>query len=128
MFKIALVHLPEDSDDLNNEVTLSVEKSFGGKAPSRQLVTKPAHINTTGGVKKPSRYRPRTVALHELRRCQKSTELMIRKLFQRFMQEIAHEFRSDPRFQWAAVGEMQWRPAMFIALIGERERKKSRVI
>ena len=34
----------------------------------------------TGGVKKPHRYRPGTVALREIRRFQKSTELLIRKL------------------------------------------------
>ncbi|VDP15242.1 unnamed protein product [Onchocerca flexuosa] len=39
---------------------------------------------STGGVKKPHRYRPGTVALREIRRYQKSTELLIRKLpFQR---------------------------------------------
>ena len=40
--------------------------------------------NATGGVKKPHRFRPGTVALREIRRYQKSTELLIRKLpFQR---------------------------------------------
>ncbi|KAB0338465.1 hypothetical protein FD754_024559, partial [Muntiacus muntjak] len=40
----------------------------------------------TGGVKKPHRYRPGTVALREIRRYQKSTELLIRKLpFQRLL-------------------------------------------
>ena len=34
----------------------------------------------TGGVKKPHRYRPGTVALREIRQFQKSTELLIRKL------------------------------------------------
>ena len=33
----------------------------------------------TGGIKKPHRYRPGTVALCEIRRYQKSTELLIRK-------------------------------------------------
>ena len=34
----------------------------------------------TGSVKKPHRYRVGTVALREIRRFQKSTELLIRKL------------------------------------------------
>jgi histone H3 len=43
-----------------------------------------------GGVKKPHRYRPGTVALREIRKYQKSTELLIRKLpFQRLVREIA---------------------------------------
>ena len=41
---------------------------------------------STGGVKKPHRYKPGTVALREIRRYQKSTELLIRKLpFQRLV-------------------------------------------
>ena len=38
------------------------------------------NVPATGGVKKPHRYRPGTVALREIRRFQKSTELLIRKL------------------------------------------------
>ena len=45
-----------------------------------------------GGVKKPHRYRPGTVALREIRRYQKGTELLIRKLpFQRLLKEIVSE-------------------------------------
>lgn len=44
------------------------------------------------GVKKPHRWRPGTVALREIRKYQKSTELLIRKLpFQRFVRELCHE-------------------------------------
>ena len=40
--------------------------------------------------KKPHRFRPGTVALREIRKFQKSTELLIRKLpFQRLVREIA---------------------------------------
>ena len=55
-----------------------------------------------GGVKIPRRYRPGTVALREIRRYQKSTELLIRKLpFQRLVREIAqaHPWASDYKFQ-----------------------------
>lgn len=52
----------------------------------------------TGGVKKPHRYRPGTVALREIRKYQKSTELLIRKLpFQRLVREIAQDFKTDLR-------------------------------
>jgi histone H3 len=62
----------------------------------------------TGGVKKPHRYRPGTVALREIRRYQKSTELLIRKLpFQRLVREIAQDFKTDLRFQSAAIGALQ---------------------
>ena len=55
-----------------------------------------------------SRYRPGTVALREIRRYQKSTELLIRKLpFQRLVREIAQDFKTDLRFQSAAIGALQ---------------------
>lgn len=58
----------------------TARKSTGGKAPRKQLATKAARKSApaTGGVKKPHRYRPGTVALREIRRYQKSTELLIR--------------------------------------------------
>ena len=56
----------------------------------------------------PHRYRPGTVALREIRRYQKSTELLIRKLpFQRLVREIAQDFKTDLRFQSAAIGALQ---------------------
>ena len=60
----------------------TARKSTGGKAPRKQLVAKAARKSapSTGGVKKPHRYRPGTVALREIHRYQKSTELLIRKL------------------------------------------------
>jgi histone H3 len=62
----------------------------------------------TGGIKKPHRFRPGTVALREIRRYQKSTELLIRKLpFQRLVREIAQDFKTDLRFQSAAIGALQ---------------------
>jgi histone H3 len=61
-----------------------------------------------GKVKKPHRYRPGTIALREIRRYQKSTELLIRKLpFQRLVKEIAQDFKSDLRFQSTAIGALQ---------------------
>jgi len=45
---------------------------------------------TAGGIKKPHRFRPGTVALREIRKYQKSTDLLLRKLpFQRLVREIA---------------------------------------
>ncbi|MGH0118623.1 UNVERIFIED_CONTAM: hypothetical protein FKN15_047603 [Acipenser sinensis] len=84
----------------------TARKSTGGKAPRKQLATKAARKSApaTGGVKKPHRYRPGTVALREIRRYQKSTELLIRKLpFQRLVREIAQDFKTDLRFQSSAA-------------------------
>ena len=49
------------------------------KAPRKQLQAKSAKKTGTsaGGVKKPHRYRPGTVTLHEIRCYQKSTELLL---------------------------------------------------
>ncbi|KAJ8565648.1 hypothetical protein K7X08_008224 [Anisodus acutangulus] len=82
----------------------------GGKAPRKQLATKAARKSApaTGGVKKPHRFRPGTVALREIRKYQKSTELLIRKLpFQRLVREIAQDFKTDLRFQSSAVAALQ---------------------
>jgi histone H3 len=51
-------------------------------------------LQIAGGVKKPHRFRPGTVALREIRKYQKSTDLLIRKLpFQRLVREIAQDFK-----------------------------------
>ena len=90
----------------------TARKSTGGKAPRRQLATKAARKHgpwtTGGGVQKPHRYRPGPVALREIRKYQKSTELLIRKIpFQRLVREIAQEFKTDLRFQSTAVLALQ---------------------
>ncbi|KAK2995354.1 hypothetical protein RJ640_006574 [Escallonia rubra] len=83
----------------------TARKSTGGKAPRKTLatsrITQAARKSAPaiGGVKKPHRYRPGTVALREIRKYQKSTDLLIRKLpFQRL---------TDLRFQSHAVLALQ---------------------
>lgn len=102
----------------------TARKSTGGKAPRKQLATKAARRSApaTGGVKKPHRYRPGTVALREIRRFQKSTDLLIRKLpFNRLVREITqnlqgsgldlkHDLKHVPsglRFQGSAILALQ---------------------
>ncbi len=59
-------------------------------------------------VKKPHRYRPGTVALREIKRYQKSTELLIRKLpFMRLVREIGQDFNQDLRWTPDALGCIQ---------------------
>ena len=76
----------------------TARKSTGAKLPRKHLATKAARKSApattgTGGIKKPHKFRPGTVALREIRKYQKSTELLIRKLpFQRLVREIAHDF------------------------------------
>ncbi|XP_049355725.1 histone H3.2-like [Solanum verrucosum] len=88
----------------------TTRKSTEGKAPRKQLATKVARKSApaTGGVKKPHRFRPGTVALREIRKYQKSTKLLIRKLpFQRLVREIAQDFKTDLRFQSSVVAALQ---------------------
>ncbi|GJW13824.1 histone H3.3 isoform X1 [Tanacetum coccineum] len=109
----------------------TARKSSGGKAPRKQLCanfkkTARKSVPTTGGVKKPHRYHPGTVALRFLflviifidlmmlivhvksETYQKATDLLIRKLpFQRLVREIAQDFKTDLRFQSHAVLALQ---------------------
>ena len=92
-----------------------------GKTPrkniSKQTATKHVRggksaLGAVGHVKKPHRYRPGTVALREIRRYQKTTELLIRKLpFQRLVREIGQEFKrlgeDDKRWQSTALVALQ---------------------
>ena len=64
----------------------------------------------TGRVRKPKRYRPGTVALREIKRYQKSTELLIRKIpFQRLVREVVTSLFSNEnyRFQSTALLALQ---------------------
>jgi histone H3 len=88
----------------------TARKNTGGKAPRKNVANKAARKTApaSGGVKKPHRYKPGTVALREIRKYQKSTELLVRKLpFQRLVREIAQEFKTDLRFQASAVLALQ---------------------
>ena len=128
--------LPKDSlyfSEMVRQKTTARKKTGGpGKAPRKRLVTKnptkkltaaqarknAARANQaqqknlgnlrTGGMKKPMRWRPGTVALREIRHYQKTTELLIRKLpFSRLVREVAQDFRTDLRFQAQAIAALQ---------------------
>ena len=62
-----------------------------------------------GRVRRKRRFRPGTVALREIRKYQKSTELLIRKLpFQRLVREIVYQMKgNDWRFQSTALLALQ---------------------
>ena len=76
----------------------------GGKCPRRAFSCK----TVATAPRKAHRYRPGSVAVREIRRIQKSTELLIRKLpFQRLVKEIAQHVKVDLRFQGSAVLALQ---------------------
>jgi len=77
--------------------------NVGGKAPRSQMSRK-----QPAPKKKPHRYRPGSVAIREIRRYQKSTELLLRKLpFQRLVTAIATALAVGLRFQGSAVLALQ---------------------
>ena len=77
------------------------EVSGSGKAPRSQV-----HVGTK--IRKRRRYRPGTVALREIRRFQKSTELLIQRMpFQRLVREIAQTYSPYLQFQSGAVLALQ---------------------
>ena len=78
--------------------TVQASKNIAVKAPREP----PCHMQ------KKRRFRPGTVALREIRRYQKSTDLLIRRApFQRVMHEIVRSFRNDLRIQVAAIKGLQ---------------------
>ena len=96
----------------------TARRSTGAKAPRKKLATmaarRTAHKQAliAGGVKRSRRYRPGTVALREIRRYQKSTETLLRKLpFQRLVREICQNLiginGKDVRFQSTAMLALQ---------------------
>ena len=81
---------------------------FRKSVATTSKVGKSNPVPQTGGLKRPHRYRPGTVALCKIRRYQRSTELLIRKLpFARLVQEIAQDFKTDLRFQREAIMALQ---------------------
>jgi len=107
----------------------TARKSTGGKAPRMKLAKHAAKKSAKaakksapqpGSVKPPHRYRPGTVALREIRRYQKSTDLLVRKLpFQRLVREIAQDFKGDLRFQGSAILALQEAAEAYLASLFE---------
>ena len=79
-----------------------------GKKSGVKKAAKAKKAAGASGVKKSFRWRPGTVALREVRRYQKSTELLLRKApFQRLVRELAENHKKGLRFQSSAVQALQ---------------------
>lgn len=92
----------------------TIRNNSGGKASQKVANTSKTRNNAAAGDTKnsqrPHRFRPGTVALREIRRYQKSTDLLIRKLpFQRLVREVVdgHMFCDFMRFQAPAMAALQ---------------------
>ena len=107
---VQTITFPIARDPVMARTKQSARVNTGGKAPRKQLAMKAACRGYgSGPVKtKPHRYRPGTVALREIRKYQKSTDLLIQRLpFQRLCREIAQELKTDFRFQSTAILALQ---------------------
>merc|ERR1711904_7355 len=85
-------------------------KNTTGTVPRKELASKAARksAGSVAGQKKAKRFRPGTKALREIKKYQKSTEFLLRKLpFQRLVREIAHEYNADLYFQSQALHALQ---------------------
>ena len=77
--------------------------------PGKKVLLVPRPAKTPNNARKPRRrFRPGTVALREIRKYQKSTDLLIRKLpFQRLVREVAQDYKTDVRFNSLAILALQ---------------------
>merc|ERR1712203_339281 len=91
--------------------TTARKSHVGVKRPRKELVSKTSRKSAPaamGGIKKPHGFRPGTVAIREIRKYQRSTDLLIRKLpFQRLVKDLAHEKSPELRFQSSALLALQ---------------------
>lgn len=72
--------------------------------PKTKAMSKPA----VSSVKKKRRFHPGTKALRDIRRYQKTTDLLLRRAgFQRLVREIAQGYKADIRFQPSGILALQ---------------------
>lgn len=77
-------------------------KSTAVKTPAAKKPPVKAVLTDLEGANKKHRYRPGTVALREIRKYQKSTDLLLRKLpFARLCREVSNSLAPEP-FRWTA--------------------------
>merc|ERR1712038_107155 len=84
----------------------TARKSTGGKAPRKQLATKVARksASAVGGVKKPYRRKPGTVAMQKIRQYQNTTSFLCRRQpFVRMMKQCLSQVSEQPRITKQAV-------------------------
>lgn len=106
-----------DATVANGEKKTRAGKSAGKKAASK---SSKSGSNGEGKPTRPHRFRPGTQALRAIRRYQKSTDLLLRKLpFQRLVHEVAQKHQADLRFQASAVATLQEATEMYLVGILE---------
>ncbi|KAG8721171.1 centromeric DNA-binding histone H3-like protein cse4 [Ceratobasidium sp. 394] len=120
---------PSDGDDgpeaasppRKRHSTQTARKSTGGKAPRKASTGGQAKSRARGndeeeeGTKKKRRFRPGVVALREIRRYQKSTDLLIAKLpFSRVVREVAESMTTQSGGGYPSG--LRWQSSALLAL------------
>ncbi|KAF8760065.1 protein heterodimerization [Rhizoctonia solani] len=118
---------PSDEDDDMDATTpprkktATARKSTGGKPPRRSSTSnsksksKQQDGDDDEGTKKKRRYRPGVLALREIRRYQKSTDLLIAKLpFSRVVREVAQDMTTQAGGGYPAG--LRWQSSALLAL------------
>ena len=105
----------ESADKLKARLARKVTEKMIRQA--RQVAKQAAKTRKNVGKKmKPYQYRPGMMALYEIQRYQKTTDLLIRKLpFQRLVRVTAQCFRSDLYFQANAIMALQQAVKSYLA-------------
>ncbi|KAK7061808.1 histone-fold-containing protein [Favolaschia claudopus] len=107
---------PDDSDPPTpaKKSKMTARKSTGGRPPAKSAGRRSA-ANDPPAKKK--RFRPGTVALREIRKYQKSTDLLLRKLpFARLVREIASEMTTDMNDNYQPGADLRWQSSALMAL------------
>ncbi|KAI0005021.1 histone-fold-containing protein [Russula compacta] len=92
----------------------TARKSTGGQEPSHRR--RGGDGDGRDAPPKKRRYRPGTVALREIRRYQRSTDLLLRKLpFARVVREIALDMITDAGGEYGDAG-LRWQSSAILAL------------
>lgn len=86
----------------------TARKTAGAKAPRKSQKKNATPKAPKDGKKKSHRYHPGTVALREIKKYQKSTNLLLRRApFSRLVREIAQKQKEQLRFQASAISALQ---------------------
>ena len=97
------------TDDGGQEETKGDDgNSTGFGARTRRAAKKTPKKSVTGTVKPKRRNKRGTVALRQIRKYQKTTELLVPKMpFKRLVREITQDFKTDLRYQSTAILALQ---------------------
>jgi histone H3 len=102
------------------QIPLPSKSKLQTKSAKKTVPVTHSMVNS-GGIKKPHRFKPGTVAIREIRRYQRGTDLLLRKMpFQRIVRDITLGFaKSDMRYRASALEALQHSAEAYIVGVFE---------